>query len=678
MRNDIISQCLHNTNSTMAECSTDVRSSPEKIARPFVKSHETNGTSVPLETSPQKQLEKDKLLAEELEEKISLLTMKEESQQLTTEKGKSSPTPQIIVSPPGDRQTKPLLQQQQKVSFRPLTEADVTDIWDTTQGVLKQLTPHRLMLIGTHNNSKCISSFNKLLRTYCHYKTNDIEYALAMVHAKTSDYLIAGNSRVGRITVNELPYIVEDNDNGSSSSSSCTWSSASASASTSTSTLTAVEGSSTTLLPPPESVFDVEDLIVKEIEKNEYVDSICLVIDGLAEYKSISSSLQYFLNKVSEVLTEPIQDNFVVLFTGVKDISELKFDITNIAKHLGVIREFCIESPCWLKSETRETLEAVHMSLFPTYEHSNIVFDFKKAIPVLEEFVLSITRFDPIFTRDFTRLYRNKEEFEERFLMNLTLYLHSFNTVRSLERLKVAIYDAIKQYAPAEQMPEETKRNIQIEKEVTELVKDYNIKADSRKLLVKDIYYNTICIYPGCRLNCHLRCTDVKRPIFKHTGLMECSRLDEFNDIDDDNICKHCGHGYQYHYHNTVRYEVTPSTNVKFNRWEASDRGFQADVYRVLEDIDKLKAEGRKTTESCIGAISILLDAGNWSTGTDCPDMIPLGRSHHHQSIFWLQNALCVIQKYTDCSRDPKHVVNWQGLMSKCLVTLTKKNASNV
>ena len=300
--------------------------------------------------------------------------------------------------------------------------------------------------------------------------------------------------------------------------------------------------------------------IISAIENEEYINCICLVING--RQSRMSASLEYVL---SEVLPKEALNNVILVFTNTSDPLQLNLDPNCLEKFFGRSFNnsrdiFVLENPyCSLE---KAKVAQQNKRLPEEKIAKSVLKGFKETSEVLEELCEVLKDFNQIHTKKFLQLYRKKQEIEENVLRSLTAY----DNQQNVEKAIAEVEENIKAAAATKSLNANFKVTQKVSKWVT-------INTDR---------HNILCAARDCYSNCQLACYLEKS--------LEKERFKTAACFGGKEECQVCGHSYDIHYYNERRFDlqeyeeelVDDQMKVKFEKAEYQKKK-QQDLQMKLE-----------------------------------------------------------------------------------------------
>ena len=172
--------------------------------------------------------------------------------------------------------------------------------------------------------------------------------------------------------------------------------------------------------------------IVSALKREEYINCICLIING--RQPRASASLKYVLSEIAAILPRISLNNVIVVFSNTADPLDLTFDPDMLKGYFGkeVENIFCVENPyCQLEKAkakvSRLGIDTVAKSLKKAFENTS---------EVLTEMCETIKDFPHVPTHCFVELYEKKNAIGESVIILLTLYNNQMSLEKSLKDVK--------------------------------------------------------------------------------------------------------------------------------------------------------------------------------------------------------------------------------------------------
>ena len=285
--------------------------------------------------------------------------------------------------------------------------------------------------------------------------------------------------------------------------------------------------------------------IVRALNEEEYVNCICLIINGRTS--RMSATLKYVMSEITSILPRVVLDNIIVVFTNSADPLDVNFDVRALEEFFGqpitADRVFCIENPYCRFEKAREKQHSLPEEMIT----EGLSKTFERAGEMLVKFHKSIAEFDAVHTHHFENLYRKKQEIEKKTVSLLTDY----DNQKELEA-------KIKQ---VEEEVEAATRSMHLNKDYTATL------TVTRWIQVQTDRHNTLCSARGCFSNCHAPCTlpkSLDKEVIKRCASMDAS-----------DVCTVCHHPYKLHYHQEIEHKKE-SEEVEFIDEETQRRFLEA------------------------------------------------------------------------------------------------------
>ena len=312
--------------------------------------------------------------------------------------------------------------------------------------------------------------------------------------------------------------------------------------------------------------------IVEALKKEEYINCVCLVING--RQCRMSATLRYVLTEIGSILPRKVLENVVVVFTNTADILDLNFDPNSLREYFGgkvqQSRLFFTENP-YCKFEKAKEMEG---QLSPEKIERILKTSFDKAIEMLMQMWDNIKDFSRVHTHHFIVLYQKKQEIERKLMELLAAYDYQTELEMKIKHTEEEVDAALR------------RKELNANFESTQ-TKPAKWKVD------KTQRHNTLCGATYCYSNCHEPCNLPKsfdKEEFKNCW---CIRTSE-NGVD----CCLCGHSYILHYHDEVRWEkeeetqtlvIDKETKKEFDKAESMEE--KAKIVKQKLEHDKTKSE---------------------------------------------------------------------------------------
>ena len=260
--------------------------------------------------------------------------------------------------------------------------------------------------------------------------------------------------------------------------------------------------------------------IVEALKSGEYVNCICLVING--RLSRTSATLQYVLTEITAILPREVLDNVIVVFTNTADPLDLNFDPAVLKQFFGKgieeERIFFIENPyCRVEKAKKQkahlSAEMIARSLKKSFDETS--HEMTKMSRV-------IRKFKPVHTHHFTVLYETKQKVEKEVVDLLMAYDNQTELEKKIAQAEEEANAAL------------LTKNLHANYSSTQSVKRWIAENTER--------HNTLCGASGCYSNCHTPCylpKSLDKEVFKKCRSMS-----------GGTHCTKCGHHYEVHYHN--------------------------------------------------------------------------------------------------------------------------------
>ena len=284
--------------------------------------------------------------------------------------------------------------------------------------------------------------------------------------------------------------------------------------------------------------------IVRVLERAEFINCICLVING--SMARMSATLKYVLTEVSAILPIEVLDNIIVVFTNIADPLDLNFDSSELRKFIGrdieQDRVFLINNPyCRVEKAKRRSGKMDSKMIAKSLKKS-----FDEARDMLTEMCGTIKSFQKVHTHHFVTLYETKQQIDRE----VTDLLMAYENQMELEKM---ISQAEKEAEAAQRA-----KNLHCNYRSTQTFK--------RWVRIETDRHNTLCRAKGCFKNCHEGCNLEKS--------LDSERFKRCACIQSNGYCKVCNHHYKDHYHNESLHKQVEETVALID--EKGKRKFQA------------------------------------------------------------------------------------------------------
>ena len=348
--------------------------------------------------------------------------------------------------------------------------------------------------------------------------------------------------------------------------------------------------------------------IIDALKREEYINCVCLVVNGRAS--RMSATLQYVISEVTSILPKTVINNVIVIFTNTTGPLRLNFDIQELGNYFDrkIDHFFCIENPYCLIEKAKERQSGLTIEMIA----DDLKDEFEKTAKQLERMLTAIKEFEQVHTNDFIRLYKKKEEIERNILITVAVY-------NNQTRLEAKIAEEEQKLNAAS-----LSKTLYQGFETTHKMK--------RTISVKTDHHNTLCGYPGCYSNCHKFCCCIEKSYNKE-DFKRCRAMG------GSLFCTKCGHRFDYHYHNEVKFEEREENILKVDDErkrkyiEAKRHEEKARIVRRNLEAEKRKSEDekRRLSEQLLHAIE---EFQMW------------GISRNYLKV--LENQLCVVKQYLE------------------------------
>lgn len=277
--------------------------------------------------------------------------------------------------------------------------------------------------------------------------------------------------------------------------------------------------------------------IIDTIERAEYVNCICLVING--RQARATFQLKYVLTEISATLPKSAFNNLIIIMTNSQDVTCATFDVSELSSFFGsevIIKPehvFYIDNPYSKLEKCRKEKKAATLQQLV----SALQISFQTAGLTLMQMLDTIKDFNDVHTNCFVQLYNIKQEVEKN-----TLHLLVADQNRKMLEKEIARQKELLDAAMS------TKT---LNKEFTSTFKVKKVVVVATK------EHNTICGAPNCNSNCHVPC-HLSKTLDKE-NLKGCGCIDRST---GNFTCKICGHSYRDHFHSESVFEIQEEENV--------------------------------------------------------------------------------------------------------------------
>ena len=310
--------------------------------------------------------------------------------------------------------------------------------------------------------------------------------------------------------------------------------------------------------------------IIDTIEGVEYVNCICLVING--RQARATAQLQYVLTEISATLPKTAFKNLIIVMTNCQNVICANFDLNELSTYFGsevVIKDkhvFYIENPYSTLEKCRnEKKRASRKQLVDILKAS-----FQTTGDTLIKMLLTIKDFKEVHTNCFVELYKVKEEVEKKML-------HLNVAQQNREELQKRIL--------------KTKEELDAAVSTKTLNSKFTSTLKVKKIVVVETTdHNTICGAKNCNSNCHVPC-NLSKTMDKE-NLKGCGCIDQMNNY----ICTVCKHSYLDHYHSESVFEVREEETIDVDN--ARKKKFE-DAISAHDFCVKLKTECDAKLRKC-------------------------------------------------------------------------------
>ena len=310
--------------------------------------------------------------------------------------------------------------------------------------------------------------------------------------------------------------------------------------------------------------------MIDTIEREEYINCICLVING--RQARVTYQLKYVLTEISATLPKTAFSNLIIIMTNSQDVTCANFDVRELPQFFGsevVIkpeRVFYIDNPYSKLEKCRQETKLV--------SHQQLVDALRMAFQIAGETLVkmleTIKDFSEVHTNCFAELYKVKQEVEKKML-------HLLVAQQNKEELQKQILKA--------------KEKLDAAASTKTLNENFTSSFKVKKVVIVETKrHNTICGAPHCNSNCHVPC-NLAKTVDKE-NMKSCHCIDERNDYK----CTVCGHSYLDHFHSESVFEIREEETVDIDK-ERKKR-FE-DASTAQEECAKLKGEYDAKLEYC-------------------------------------------------------------------------------
>lgn len=305
--------------------------------------------------------------------------------------------------------------------------------------------------------------------------------------------------------------------------------------------------------------------IVRVLQSVEFVNCICLVINGSVSRMSVT--LQYVLSEISAILPKEVLNSIIVVFTNVAGPLDLNFEPSELQKFIGkeVEKEriFLINNPYCRVEKAKLRSEKIDSGVIA----ESLKTSFDEASKMLTKMCGVIKIFNKVYTHHFVTLCRTKEQIDSEVTGLLMAYENQMELEKMISRAEREAEAALRA------------KRLHSGYSSTQTFKRW-IREDTEK-------HNTLCRAKGCFSNCHIECTLEKSldgETFKRCLCMQ-----------GGDYCKKCKHHYSEHYQNECLHEEVVETKPLIDE-EGKRKFFAAQSMAERAQIYKQQLSKRKVT----------------------------------------------------------------------------------
>lgn len=264
--------------------------------------------------------------------------------------------------------------------------------------------------------------------------------------------------------------------------------------------------------------------IVNALEGEEYINCICLIING--RQARMSATLRYVLTEITSILPKRVLKNVIVVFTNTADPLDLNFDANSLQEYFGAEIEgqriFFVENP-YCRFEKAQKLQG---KLLEDKIARSLKRAFEETGDMLTEMCETMKVFKEVHTHHFIELYQKKQDIERKVIDLLAAYNYQ-------RRLEAEITNA------------EEEANAALKtKTLNDKFRTTQTIGKWKTVTTSD--HNTLCGAADCYSVCHESC-GLAFSMDKNT-FYYCAAM-------TGNYCNQCGHHYTVHHHSNVRWE---------------------------------------------------------------------------------------------------------------------------
>jgi len=253
--------------------------------------------------------------------------------------------------------------------------------------------------------------------------------------------------------------------------------------------------------------------IVNALEGEEYINCICLIINGLQA--RMSATLRYVLTEITSILPKRVLKNVIVVFTNTADPLDLNFDANSLQEYFGAEimeqRIFFVQNP-YCRFEKVQKLQG---KLLEDKIARSLKRAFEETGDMLTEMCETMKGFKEVHTHHFIELYQKKQDIERKVIDLLAAYKYQ----RQLE---------------SEIMNAEEEANAAL-KTKTLNDKFCTTQTIGKWKTVTTPDHNTLCGAADCYSVCHPSCGLTFS--FDKNTFYYCAAM-------TGNYCNQCGHHY--------------------------------------------------------------------------------------------------------------------------------------
>ncbi len=309
--------------------------------------------------------------------------------------------------------------------------------------------------------------------------------------------------------------------------------------------------------------------IISALKREEYINCVCLIIDGRQPRTSVSGIMNEF-SEIIAILPKDIVNNVIVVFSNAADRMDLIFDPSLLKDYFGKeVKKICFVENPYCRFEKAK----VKVGELGINRMAKILREaFEDTSEVLTEMCETIKDFPQVHTHHFIELY---EIIEKSVADSLSVYDNQMRLKKSLNDTKAEVNAAVK----SKTINKDFRRD----------------KLSMRWVVKKTDNRNLRCGYENCYSNCKVSCHLPKSS--DKEMLKQCACING-----EDGLCRVCGHSYMQHCHEAsifkreecVTDDIDYEMKVNFEKAESNEERAKMLYNNLEKELQKSLATGKQ------------------------------------------------------------------------------------